>query len=222
MKRKLISFGHHIFQLFRKRKKKPFIYVAIGDSTVEGVGATAGEKSFAGRIFSFLREHREQVEYYNFGKAFATVKDVITFQLPKVLDKNPDLVVIAVGANDIQCHTSQRKFDKQYSKLLVTLKQKTHAVIIVNTIPDVSSLHIVPRLAKLYCKWLVQRFNNRISQHAEKTGASVVDAYKRSNDLKKIYSNYKELLFVDGVHPSDKGYALWADTIIQQIYPFVL
>lgn len=207
----------HIFSFLRKKESKtvkPFVYVAIGDSTIEGIGASTREKSFASLIFAFLRTQFKQVEFYNFGKRDSRVKDVIDQQLSHAIAKTPDLIILSVGANDIKHRTSTKTFEKYFSELLTTLKNETQAKIVINTIPDLSLLSIIPRPIRFYCKWIVIRFNQKITKHSKVTGAVLIDTYRQS----KIVKGLKELVSEDGIHPSDDGHALWAQNIIKQIY----
>lgn len=196
------------------KKSKPFVYVAIGDSTVEGIGASAQEKTFTALIFSFLQKKMKTVEYHNFGRTGSRVIDVVEEQLCSAISKNPDLVVISVGANDIRKRTSPKTFEKYFALLLSKLKKETHAVIVINNIPDLSLLTILSRIARVYCKWVVRRFNQGITRHAQKAGAIIIDTHAHSKNLRE----FGHLVSSDGIHPSDAGYALWADLIIEQIH----
>lgn len=198
---------------FYGRFHKPFVYVAIGDSTVEGVGATSQEVSFAGLVYQFLRSRLGSVEFYNYGKIHARVQDVIDMQLPKAIEKNPDLIVLSVGANDIRHRTSERTFEKNYSELVNTLKSQTKATIIINNIPDISILNVFSTPVRIYCKWWVARFNRRIAKHTNNIGAVLVDVYLGSKQILGL----ETLVAEDGIHPSDAGHKLWAQGIIEQM-----
>jgi lysophospholipase L1-like esterase len=81
--------------------ESPFRYVALGDSTVEGIGATSSATSYVGQIDSRLRERYGYVELTNLGVGGATSADVIRDQLPRAIELQPQLVTLSVGPNDI-------------------------------------------------------------------------------------------------------------------------
>src|SRR5947209_6857580 len=114
-----------IFTLFRKlvvarfsRKPQPYVYVAIGDSSVEGAGASRPDRSYTGIICASLREKHKLVHFYNLGRSFASVRDVLETQLDKAIGYHPDLITISVGANDVNKKTQLRQFDKDLQLLL--------------------------------------------------------------------------------------------------------
>lgn len=212
MKTKVLVF----LQLFRRllpwKQEKPFVYVAIGDSTVEGIGATTKEKAVASLLYAFFRRKKKQVTYYNFGKIHSRIQEVIDQQLPQVLEKDPDIVVLAVGANDIRFRTSLRTFAQSLAYLVQTLREQTHAVLVINLIPDLSLLTIFPYYVRIYCKWIVRRFNKQIAFHMQ-DNVMIIDTYTAS----KRMAQDKALLAGDGIHPSDLGYAAWAQQVISEI-----
>ncbi len=201
-------------------RKKTYVYVAMGDSSVEGMGATKPERSYTGIIYTALKEKRNSVEYHNLGKAFASIRDVVDSQLDKAISLNPDLITLSVGANDVPKRTQLLQFEKDLNYLFNRLKNETTAEIIINTIPDMSytpflkdKLHL-----RTLSKVLVWRLNQKIKKQAEKAHIYVIDLYEQS---KIFLKNYPEGVSEDGFHPSDFGYALWANIILMQI-PHIL
>jgi lysophospholipase L1-like esterase len=96
---------------------------------------------------------------------------------------------------------------------LKRLLNETHAKIVINTIPDLSLTPAVPTWLKIYSKHMAQKLNKRIV-HAENERVIVVDLF---NDSRVILESYPEALASDGFHPSDFGYALWANSIISRL-----
>ena len=202
-----------IYSLFHKEKQKPFVYVAIGDSTVEGMGASHPKKAFAPYVFSVLKKELPHVSFYNFGKAGVGVEGVLQDQIEKTIELKPDLVVISVGFNDIKNKVSSGEFEKQFGELLKTISEKTDAFIIVNTIPDISMVKSLSLFRKLYGDLLIKQFNKAIKKQVEKHQAHLVDTYAHSKSLK----GYTEIVADDGLHPSDIGHVIWGNAILETI-----
>ncbi len=206
-------FNKVVSYIFR-RKRKDFIYVALGDSSVEGLGASSPDRSYTGVIHKQLRLILKNTQYHNLGKAYAKVNDVIENQLDKAIDLKPDLITISVGTNDIIKKTSLKQFEKDLFELLSTLKTHTTADIVINTIPDMTGAPAVPKHLRLAGKMMLAITNNVIRKQSELCDVRLVDLYQTS----RIFTqSYPEVLSDDGFHPSDFGYAIWANTIIGEI-----
>lgn len=211
---KLLDNLHFLYKKIRKFFKKeqvPFVYVALGDSTVEGIGASRPDRSFAYIISAFLKQSKGNVVFHNLGKSGATISDVVATQLEKTIAFQPHLITISVGANDIRHKTKTQDFIKDLNFLLQTLAEKTDAEIVINNIPDLSLTPAVPSYLKHISKIMVKKFNAIIEEEVKKYHVILVDLYFQS----KIYTKaYPEAISEDKFHPSDFGYALWANTII--------
>ena len=79
------------------------IYVALGDSTAQGIGASRPERGYVGLIARRLAVATGRpVRVVNLSVSGARVRDVVADQLPKLAGLVPDVVTVAVGANDIR------------------------------------------------------------------------------------------------------------------------
>lgn len=199
-----------VLKLFRYRPQS-FTYVAIGDSTAEGMGASLPERAYTNLVYASLKSRYKTAKYHNFARSGAILKDVIKTQLPKALDEKPSLVTISVGANDIIRRTKVTDFEKDLTYLLKTLQQKTDAIIVISTIPDLSLIPSIPRLLKKYSQYKAGKLNAVILKVGKDTGTVTVDLFE---DSRVILEAYPEAIASDGFHPSDFGYAIWANTIL--------
>lgn len=196
------------------REEKPFVYVAMGDSSVEGIGATHPSRSVPGIIFSTILLSRKSAVFHNLGKNRASTVDVLENQLQKAIGYDPDLITISIGVNDMRKGITPRRFSKHLSDIVRELKKKTHAEIVINSIPDISFMPIVPRLVKGLSSVMVKRMNTVIERIARDENLTFIDMYHFS----RIYGkSHPEIVSSDGIHPSDFGYALWANTILSHI-----
>lgn len=201
-----------------QKKETPYVYVSLGDSTVQGLGATNQSRTYPGIIFHALKETHKDAVWHNLGRQEFRVIDVINERLDKAIALNPNLITISVGANDIRYRTRTNKFSKDLEVLLTRLKKETNAEIVMNNIPDFSLTPAVPKNLKSYTRLAVWRFNRVITAKTKKAGIVLVDLHL----LSKIYAkNYPETIAPDGFHPTDFGYAIWANTILGQIQEIV-
>lgn len=212
-----------IFKVFKRAIFiiSPFLkpklnYIALGDSTVEGIGASAPKFNYASQLAKLL-EKDFRVKLVNLGKKSATSYDVIETQIPKVFAQNPNLITISVGPNDIRKLKRVSKF-KQNFELILKLLSNTGAKIVINTIPDMSKLPAIPKLTRWAVKLRVQQFNKVIHDLSKNYEIHVCDLFGKSQQ----FENTKDYIGQDGFHLSDLGYNLWAQYFYSDIKPLLI
>jgi acyl-CoA thioesterase-1 len=213
--RKMYSFiRFYISRLSKKDPSKPFVFIAIGDSTVEGVGATHPSRSYTGIIYAMIKEQFPKATYHNFGKFGASSKSVIEEQLDKAIALNPDLVTISVGANDINEKVLPPKFGRNLRTIIETIQRETHAKIVINNLPDFTKSAAISLMHRKLSGLVISKYNKAIEKVTSQYDVFFIDLYKHS----RVYAkHYPELIAEDKFHPSDFGYALWANTIMNAI-----
>ena len=189
----------------REMKTGPIVYVALGDSTGAGVGAVEG--GYVVRLYQRMLQHRPGSQLVNVCVSGATTTDVVRNQLDKGVEKNPQLVTLGIGINDIGHSVPLEKFAENYDRILSTLKEKTHAQIVVTNIPDISSAPVVPPSLRGQYHRQIETFNQRLAEIAARHGITVFDIYSITS---RELPAHPEYFSRDGFHPSDAGYELWA------------
>lgn len=190
-------------------------YVALGDSTVEGIGASRRELNYVSRIHARLRERYPAAVMWNLGVGGATSADVRDSQLHPAVEFRPHLVTLSVGPNDITRGVPVQQYQRNVQAILETLSTKTPAMIVVNLLPD---LGVTGRFrggphAERVTRLSVE-FNEALRRAAGPYGTELVDLYRASREE---VPRHPELLSRDGYHPSDAGYARWAELMWRRI-----
>ena len=186
-------------------KAGPIVYVALGDSTGSGVGATNG--GYVARLFNRIQENRPSSELANLCVSGATTDDLLRGQLQPGIQKSPDLVTVGIGINDIGHGLTIEQFTKNYDEILSTLKEKTEAAIVVTNIPDVSSAPRIPAALRAEYQRQIERFNQRLEEIARRREVTIFDIFTVT---RRELPSHPEYFSSDGFHPSDDGYELWA------------
>jgi len=186
-------------------KTGPIVYVALGDSTGSGVGAANG--GYVLRLYNRLLQHRPGSQLANLCISGATTDEVVQRQLDRGVEKDPHLVTLGVGINDIGHGVPLERFAENYDRILTTLKEKTQARIVVTNIPDISSAPVVPSSQRSRYHQQIVTFNQRLEEIANRHGVTIYDVY--SITARELPS-HPEYFSRDGFHPSDEGYELWA------------
>jgi lysophospholipase L1-like esterase len=196
-------------------RNAPITYVALGDSTVEGVGASSPEATYVGRLYAALLTVYPFAQLENLGKGGATSADVIGRQLRRAVAARPDLVTVSVGPNDITTRQTVEQFERNMATIFTTLRDQTKALVVASLIPD---LGVTPRFRGTPEREAVARqsvvFNEALRRRARDGGAVLVDLYTAS---RREVPRRPELVGRDGYHPSDLGYARWAELMWQVI-----
>jgi isoamyl acetate esterase len=196
---------------FTQQAKKKVIF--FGDSITE-LGVTRTAKSGTGYIVkldSMLKGEKKSGEYELIGSGISANKvyDLYLRLEDDVLNKNPDIVLIYVGVNDVWhksllgTGTDADKFEKFYQAIINKLKSKNIKVVLVTPAvvgekTDMSN----PLDGDL------NRYSNIIRDLAKKNNLPIVDLRKKVLDYLKDHNpknDEKEILTYDRVHMNDKG-----------------
>jgi len=196
------------------------VYVALGDSTVEGIGASSEEATYVGRLHARLRAHYPRARVHNLGVAGATSADVLAAQIERAVELGPNLVTLSVGPNDITGRVPVEVFERNVRAILARLRDATRAAVVVNSLPD---LAVTPRFQRTPMADAVgrlsARFNERLATAVAEHGFVLVDLYHPS---RAEVPAHPELVSRDGYHPSDAGYARWAELLWAGIEPLIV
>ena len=189
--------------------KVSMLYVALGDSTVEGIGATSPATNYVTRLFTRLRVVYPRAGVINLGVSGATSADVVNDQLDRAILMRPKLVTLSVGPNDITGHVPVAEYEANVDTIFRRLVGEIGAVVVVNLLPDMA---VTPRFrgreGEREVAKLTIEFNAALTRQARRYKVELVDLYKPSQ---VEVPRQPELLAADGYHPSDLGYARWAE-----------
>lgn len=187
------------------------LYVALGDSTVKGIGASSQSANYVSRLHARLRTVYPQAGVVNLGVGGATSADVIDRQLERALLLRPQLVTLSIGPNDLTDRVPVQDYERNVEQIFRRLTEDTRAVVVANLLPDLAATpRFRGREAAAAVRGLTVRFNEALARAARPYGVEVVDLYKPS---RAELPRRPELMAPDGYHPSDLGYARWAELL---------
>jgi len=195
----------------------PIKYVALGDSYTIGTGAQPPE-SWPSVVTDRLQKKGIPIELVaNVARNGWTTKDVIDYELPYAIKSKPNVVSILIGTNDWVQGFSVEIYRKNIQIIfdeLVKLVGSSNVIVI--TSPDFS----ISPAGSGYSSGRnipqgLSEFNNVLHEEAKLRNLKVIDIYPLSQTMGKDSSFFSD----DGLHPSAKGYALWADLIEPSFLP---
>lgn len=190
-----------------------FRYVALGDSTGVGVGAS-NDGGYPERLYQRLKRAGVRAGILNLAQSGATSSHLISYQLDKAVEVRPALVTLGIGSNDLWRMVPVSGFALNLEHIADRLAS-TGAHVVVSNLIDLSRAPIASMLDAIQIPRavLVARiidFNARIAALKARPSFTVVDLFSLSVEQGP---SFVELFGSDGFHPSAKGYERWADAL---------
>ena len=189
--------------------------MALGDSTVYGLGATHPTRHYVARLFDWLRGEYPNARLHNHGTCLATAADVLAHQVPEAVLKQPDLVTVSIGPNDLRQGHSPQDFARRVEVILERLDRETQATVIVNSLPDLSVCPRFPESERSLIAALTRHYNHALQHVADGFGIDLV----RIGIADRTEDERRRFFCDDGYHPSDEGYLAWARTMWAAVTP---
>lgn len=96
------------------------LWVALGDSMTQGIGASAPDRGWVGQLSERLTARGWDHRLVNLGVNGARVEDVLDRQLPtlEALATPPALVTVVIGSNDVVVRRHRRGLVERFEQLL--------------------------------------------------------------------------------------------------------
>ncbi len=182
-------------------------YIALGDSTAQSIGASDPMKGYVGIIANRLSQKSgKDVSITNLSKSGATVRMAIDEQLPRLKElplSDSTVITIEIGANNMPIF-DEEDFAKEIDELFSQLPPQT----VVSDMPYFGGgrrraleKNVVPANKIIYNT--ASKYNLRVAP---------LHAITKERENWRVHS-------VDLFHPSNSGYANWADAFWSVLEP---
>lgn len=187
----------------------PVKLFVIGESTVAGLGARDHEHAFAGQFAKFLNQYiKRPVAWKVIGKNGVTARRTIELLVPQMPDEQFDYILVGLGGNDVMKLSSPRKWRADMLELLGILRAKNpDAVIFLSNCPMIKYSPAIPHPIK-FMLWELSKMHD-----------ANIKEFTADMDRVFYYPQPVELrlegFFADGLHPSEQGYADWAEAMVK-------
>ena len=180
------------------------LYVALGDSAAQGIGASTVDRGYVALIAEQLeRSSGRPVQVVNLSRSGAKVRDVVTHQLPALARLRPDLVTVDVGGNDMRGY-DPAGFRRDVATLVAGL-------------PAGSVVADVPYFMHGRSQRDAAEAARTLTEQAMSRGLTVAPLHValRGKGWQAMFTGYAP----DWFHPNDRGYRTWFDAFWQVIAP---
>ena len=179
-------------------------FTVIGDSAAFGTGDTDLAGNPRGWGYYLSQVFHDSCEYLNFSRPGAKSTEVKEVQLPRALERTPDICAMMVGGNDML----RNGFDPRvlYQNITATcheLMDRGTEIIMVE-LHDPGEILRVPRLLKRVIRRRVNAVNNVYYQVARELDLILI----RTRDIPNVHdiSNWH----IDRMHPGPRGHQMLA------------
>jgi lysophospholipase L1-like esterase len=194
----------HNERVLRDRVENPSprpLWVALGDSTAQGLGAANPKSGYIGQALSHLRRTTGQHwQVLNLSVSGALIRDVLADQVPRLGGLTPDLVTCGAGANDILYSAPARLF-ADLRALLTAVPDKT---VMLDLPLCAGNWWIVGHMSVPY----ISRINRVIYEVAEARALPVAGISSH------FTAPWPGKFSCDNFHPSQDGYRDWTRALL--------
>jgi acyl-CoA thioesterase I len=194
--------GHwdaHNEQVLRAAETGP-LWVVLGDSTAQGLGAPTPEYGYVGQALDGLRRRTGLPwRVLNLSASGSLIRDVLNHQLPR-LPVSADLVTCGIGVNDI-LYTGPGRLFADLRALLGAVPDRT---VMLDLPVPAGYAGLLGRASRPY----VLRINRTLHQGAAARGLTVAEV--SAHFLPPWTGKFAS----DGFHPSQDGYRDWTRALL--------
>lgn len=176
------------------------LYVAVGDSAAQGIGASRPGRSYVGLIAEHLRATTGRtVRVMNLSQSGAKLYEALTNQVPILRTLHPDVVTVSIGANDIAAFEPAR-FTKEVTELCSALPAGT-------LVADLPCFHVGGRERSVRVANSIMR---TIAVGKRLTMVPLYATTRRRGTARTVLRD----VAADFFHPNDRGYGVWASAFL--------
>ncbi|HEY8202864.1 MAG TPA: SGNH/GDSL hydrolase family protein [Actinomycetota bacterium] len=188
---------------------RPLRFVVLGDSTAAGLGAGSADRSYPVLLARRLAEAGFRVDLIDLGVSGARTADVAAKQAPGAAAAHPDLVLVAIGGNDVTHLTHLAAVRHDMRAALVALRA-TGARVVVAGVPDMRAHAFLEPLRSIAGR-RGRVVSRAIEAVARDQGVAFVPLAERTGHF--FAEDPGGTFSSDLFHPGPGGYRRWADAI---------
>jgi lysophospholipase L1-like esterase len=193
----------------------PIRILAIGDSTVAGVGVAHGRETVAATTARALsRATGRSVAWRAHGVSGATAQDAMKSLLPGLPSEPADLLIVAFGVNDVVAYRSPAAFADDLSALVTAARIRVGpAAAVITGVAPVGSFPALP--------WPLRTILNWRAAALQAAADRLVDCLPRIA-VERFGMAFEPHLFADdGFHPNLHAHNLWGEEVATIALPLL-
>ena len=188
--------------------------LAIGESTVCGIGLASGDQSVAATTARALaRLTGRPIAWRAEGLSGATVSDARKQLLPRIAPEPADLIIVAFGVNDATAYRSPATFADDLAELVIAARRRVgDAAVVVGGVAPLNCFPALPSPLRHILGWRSAALQAAADRLTERLPRLVVE---------RISALEPDLFACDGFHPNRRAHTIWGEEIAALALPFV-
>lgn len=190
---------HSAYWREQGKKEGDLLYVVIGDSAAQGIGASRPSHGYVGVVARDIhRQSGKTVRIVNLSQSGARLREAVAKQEPAVRGMRPDIVTVSIGANDIGSPDGfdPQRFEKELRIIYRALPP--HAIV-----ADLPSFYLgEPERRVRVANEIVRRVASELGLQVAPLHSVTLRRTAARTALRDVSADF--------FHPNDRGYEAWA------------
>ena len=189
--------------------------LAVGESTVCGVGLARGDEAVAATTARALaRLTGRPVAWRGEGMPGATVSEARAQLLPRIACEPADLLIVAFGVNDATAYNSPRVFADELAELVTAMRNRVgDAAVVVAGVAPLDRFPALPWPLRNILGWRSVALQAAADGLTRRLPRLVVERFSEPF--------VPDLFSRDGFHPNRRAHAIWGEEIAALARPLV-
>jgi lysophospholipase L1-like esterase len=193
----------------------PIRVLAIGESTVSGIGLARGDETIAAttaRALAQLTGRRAAWRAHGLGGA--TAREGLSRILPRIPPQPVDLLVIAFCVNDLAAYRSPARFADDLAAIVTAARDRVgDAAVVIAGVAPIAAFPALPWPLGSILGWRAAAMQAAAEGLAQRLPKLVVE--RITTPLTR------DLFAADGFHPNPKAHAIWGENIAALALPLL-
>ncbi|HEY2184361.1 MAG TPA: SGNH/GDSL hydrolase family protein [Xanthobacteraceae bacterium] len=194
---------------------EPIRILAIGESSVCGVGLACGDEAVAAVTARALaRMTGRPIIWRAHGLSGATVRDARQRLVPRIVPEPADLLIVGFGVNDATAYRSPAGFADDLVALVTAARRRVgNAAVVIGGVAPLDCFPALPWPLRIILGWrsvALQAAAERLQGRLPKLAVERFSA-----------PFGPELFASDGFHPNRKAHTLWGEDIAALALPLL-
>jgi lysophospholipase L1-like esterase len=185
---------------------RPLRLLVVGESTAVGVGVSTHDEGLAGQTARVLAETMARpVVWHVLGRSGASARKLVTEFIDPAPPIEADVVIVALGVNDIISLSSPRHWIAALESLLRAIRRSSpDAAVVVSGVPPIQHFPALP--------WPLRQVLGLRARILDRAVIRFVGANHSIAHLphpRVPRAEVADVFCADGFHPSARGYQQW-------------
>lgn len=194
---------------------RPIRVLAIGESSISGVGISRGDESVTATVARELARRTGRPALWRaYGLSGATARQALDQLLPSIAVEPVDLVFVAFGVNDATGYRSPAAYSNDLAALVTAVRDRVgEAAVVLGGVAPLRYFPALPWPLRTILGWRSAALQAAAERLAQRLPKLVVERFTAPLET--------DLFAPDGFHPNRRAHLIWGEKIAALALPLV-